>query len=193
MIFYICDQEIAESWKSWFRQNSLNLEMHDIAHTPRFVIRNFRPEEEEHFMSLFDDDQVTLHLPKRSRKENLEIFKKTLSDYTAHKSLGRWGLFNNADGEFIGMCLLRNYDDEDGKIELGYVLARKYWGKGIASEMAMIMVGYGFTHANAKEIVAVTTLENTGSQKVLQKAGLERMDNFVRDGEKLAYFRIIRK
>ena len=166
--------------------------MHDIAHTPRFVIRNFKPEEEEHFMSLFDDDQVTLHLPKRSRKENLDIFKKALSDYAANKSLGRWGLFNNTDGEFIGMCLLRNYDDEDGKIELGYVLTRKYWGKGIASEMAVIMVGYGFTHANAKEIVAVTTLENTGSQKVLEKAGLTRMDNFKRDGEELAYFSVIK-
>src|ERR1700754_441141 len=128
MIFYTCDREIPGSWKSWFRQNSINLKMHDIAHTPRFVIRNFKPEEEEHFMSLFDDDQVTLHLPKRSRKENLDIFKKALSDYAANKSLGRWGLFNNTDGEFIGMCLLRNYDDEDGKIELGYVLTRKYWG-----------------------------------------------------------------
>jgi ribosomal-protein-alanine N-acetyltransferase len=166
--------------------------MHVIAHTPRFVIRNFKPEEEEHFISLFDDDQVTLHLPKRSRKENLEIFKKTLSDYAAGKTLGRWGLFNNTDGEFIGMCLLRNYNDEDGKIELGYVLTRKYWGKGIASEMALIMVGYGFTHANAKEIVAVTTLGNSGSQKVLEKAGLIRMDDFKRDGEELAYFSLIR-
>jgi ribosomal-protein-alanine N-acetyltransferase len=164
--------------------------MQIIAQTPRFVIRNFRPEEEEIYMSLFNDDKVTLHLPKRNRKENLEIFRNALDDYAANKSLGRWGIFNNADGEFIGLCLLRDFNNEAGKAELGYVLNQKYWGKGIASEMAIIMVAYAFTHTEATEIVAVTTLENTGSQRVLEKAGLTRMDNVRRDGQKLAYFSI---
>ena len=164
--------------------------MHIIAQTPRFVIRNFRPEEEKIYMALFDDERVTVHLPNRSRMEHLEIFRKALNDYTKHKGLGRWGMFNNLDGDFMGLCLLRNYDDEEGKVELGYVLHQKYWGKGIASEMALILVGYGFTHANALEIVAVTTLGNTGSQKVLQNAGMERMSNIKRDGEELAYFRV---
>lgn len=167
--------------------------MHIIANTPRFVIRNFKAEEEEQFMSLFNDEQVTLHLPKRSRKENLEIFKKTLDGYSESPSLGRWGIFNNANGELIGMCLLRNYENGDEKVELGYVLARKFWGKGIASEMALIMVAYGFTHIKTKEIVAVTTLGNAGSQKVLEKAGLIRMDDIKRDGEELAYFSLVRQ
>jgi len=166
--------------------------MQIIAQTPRFVIRNFKPEEEDIYMSIFDDERVTLHLPDRSRKEHIEVFRNALKDYAANKALGRWGIFNNGDREFIGFCLLRNYNDEEGKIELGYVLSQKYWGKGIASEMAVIMVGYGFNHTNALEIVAVTTLGNAGSQKVLEKAGLERLDNFKRDGEELAYFRIAR-
>ena len=164
--------------------------MHVLAQTPRFSIRNFKPEEEAAYMSLFDDERVTIHLPKRSRKEHLEIFRTALKDYTEHKVLGRWGIFNNSDGDMIGMCLLRNYNEEDGQIELGYVLHQKYWGKGIAGEMALIMVGYGFTNTDAIEIVAVTTLGNSGSQKVLEKAGLQRMANFKRDGEELAFFRI---
>jgi ribosomal-protein-alanine N-acetyltransferase len=161
-----------------------------IAQTPRFVIRNFNPEDEQVYMSLFDNEQVTIHLPNRSRKEILETFKTALADYTENKVLGRWGIFNNLDGEFIGLCLLRPFNDEASKVELGYVLNQGYWGKGIASEMAIIMVGYGFSRTDAKEIVAVTTLGNTGSQKVLEKAGMERMDNFNREGKELAYFRI---
>ncbi len=167
--------------------------MYIIAQTPRFVIRNFQPEEEDIYMSLFDDERVTLHLPNRTRKEHIKIFRETLNDYTQRKVLGRWGMFNAIGGEFIGLCLLRNFDDEDGKVELGYVLHQKYWGQGIASEMAILMISYGFTRANALEIVAVTTLENTSSQKVLEKAGLMRMDNYKRDRQELAYFRIIRK
>ena len=166
----------------------LFLTMHIIAQTPRFVIRGFKPEEEATYLALFDDPRVTLHLPKRSRKEQIEIFKKAVEEYQVNPGLGRWGIFNNIDGDFIGMCLLRNYFDEEGRIELGYSLRHKYWGKGIASEMAIIMVGYALTHTDANEIVGVTTLGNTGSQKVLEKAGLTRMADFWRDGEDLAFF-----
>jgi len=164
--------------------------MNIIAQTPRFVIRNFKPEEENTYLSLFEDEHVIQHLPKRSLQENKVIFQTALIDYDEGKALGRWGIFNNGDDDFIGVCLLRNYYYQPGKVELGYVLNKKYWGKGIASEMAHIMVAYGFTHTDAHEIIAVTTLENTGSQKVLEKAGLKRMANFKRDGEELAYFRI---
>ncbi|TWI98750.1 ribosomal-protein-alanine N-acetyltransferase [Mucilaginibacter frigoritolerans] len=164
--------------------------MNIIAQTPSFVIRNFTPEEEATYLSLFEDEDVIEHLPKRSLKENIAIFHTTLIDYTEGKALGRWGIFNNGDNDFIGICLLRTYNYEPGKVELGYVLNKKFWGKGIASEMARIMVAYGFTHTGAHEIVAVTSLGNTGSQKVLEKAGLKRMPNFKRDGEELAYFRV---
>src|ERR1700743_860602 len=162
--------------------------MHIIAQTPHFVIRNFRPEEEDIYMALFDDEQVTLHLPDRTREEHIKIFRQAFEDYADTRGMGRWGIFNNIDDDFIGFCLLRNYDGEDGKVELGYVIHKKYWGKGIAGEMAIIMVGYALTHTDAKEIVAVTTLGNIGSQKVLEKAGLERQNNFMRDGKELAYF-----
>ena len=166
--------------------------MHIIAQTPRFVIRDFKPQEEDNYLALFDDERVTLHLPSRTKKEQLEIFIKTLTDYASQQVLSRWGIFNNEDGDLIGMCLMRSFYDEIGKIELGYSLHYKYWGRGIASEVAMIMIGYGFTHTEASEIVAVTTLENYGSQKVLEKAGFTRRENFHRDGEELAYFRIKR-
>ena len=162
--------------------------MHIIAQTPRFVIRNFKPEEEGTYLALFDDPRVTQHLPKRSRKEQIEIFRKAIEGYNSNSGLGRWGVFNNIDGDFIGMCLLRNYFDEEGRIELGYSLGYKYWGKGIAGEMAIIMVSYALTHTDAKEIVGITTLGNIGSQKVLEKAGLIRMADFRRDGEDLAFF-----
>ncbi|MFI5162052.1 MAG: GNAT family N-acetyltransferase [Sphingobacteriales bacterium] len=159
--------------------------------TPRFVIRDFKPEEVKAYMSLFDDEMVTVHLPNRTRKEHLEIFHAAFKDYAENNPLGRWGMFNNGDGDFIGLCLLRQYDNP-GQVELGYVMHQKYWGKGIASEMARILVSYGFTNTDANEIVAVTTLENIGSQRVLLKAGMERMPNFTRAGEsrELAFFKI---
>lgn len=158
--------------------------------TPRFVIRDFKPEEQDLFVDIFDDERVITHLPKRTRKELIGLFQSALTEYASGSPLGRWGMFNNGDGDFIGFCLLRLYDNQPGKVELGYVLHQKYWGKGIASDMAQMMVAQAFMHTDANELVAVTTLDNTGSQKVLIKAGMTRMDNFVRDGEELAFFRM---
>ena len=58
--------------------------------------------------------------------------------------------------------------------------------------MARILIAYGFTHTDTKEIVAVTTLGNIGSQKVLLKAGMAQLPNYLRDNEELAYFSIVR-
>lgn len=161
--------------------------------TPSFVIRDFKPEEQDLFVNIFDDERVIVHLPRRSRKELIDLFQSALKDYASGSPLGRWGIFNNGDGDFIGFCLLRRYEKEPGKIELGYVLHQKYWGKGIASDMARIMVAQGFKNKDVGELVAVTTLGNTGSQKVLLKAGMTRMPDFRRDGENLAFFSIKRE
>jgi len=161
--------------------------------TPSFVIRDFKPEEQGLFVNIFDDERVIVHLPKRSRKELIDLFQSALKEYASGNPLGRWGIFNNGDGDFIGFCLLRPYEKEPGKIELGYVLHQKYWGKGIASDMARIMVAQGFKNKDVGELVAVTTLENTGSQRVLLKAGMTRMPDFRRDGENLAFFSIKRE
>jgi ribosomal-protein-alanine N-acetyltransferase len=166
--------------------------MYILAQTPRFYIRQFTVADEETYLSLFDDKEVTLHIPKRSRYENQQMFRDSLKDYADGQVLGRWGIFNNGDEEFIGICLLRVFKEDERQIEVGYVLKKKFWGKGIAAEMAQIMVAYAFTHAEAKEVVAVTTLANSASQKVLLKAGLEREPNFVRDGNEVAFFSLKR-
>ena len=166
--------------------------MHIVAETPRFIIRNFDPDDEKIYLSLFENKEVTLHLPKRTKQENRQLFRESLKEYEAGKAIGRWGIFNKPGDQFIGICLLREYDNDKFKIELGYVLAQNFWGLGIAGEMALLMVDYTFKHTNAREIVAVTTLENIASQKVLQNAGLKRRDNLLRDGEELAFFSLER-
>jgi ribosomal-protein-alanine N-acetyltransferase len=171
----------------------VNLTMPLFIQTPRFVIRDFKPEEQDLFVDIFEDERVIVHLPKRGRKELIDLFQWALKEYASGSPLSRWGIFNNGDGDFIGFCLLRLYDNQPGRVELGYALHQKYWGKGIASDMAKIMVAQGFMHTDATELVAVTTLGNIGSQKVLLKAGMTRMPDFRRDGEDLAFFSMERK
>jgi [ribosomal protein S5]-alanine N-acetyltransferase len=164
--------------------------MYIILQTPRLIIREFLPEEEDIYLDHFSDEEVTRYTPKRSREERIKIFRTALAAYDNSKQLGIWSIFNKEDDKVIGSCLLRSFADAPEKTELGYGIQRKYWNKGIGTEMVKAMVGYAFI--NTPLVVAVTDLENIGSQRVLEKAGFKRMDNLSRGEETLAYFEISR-
>ncbi|WP_429384123.1 GNAT family N-acetyltransferase [Mucilaginibacter sp. UYCu711] len=163
-----------------------------ITQTERLIIREFLPEELETYLNHFVDERVLQYIPKRSREERVTIFNNALNQYSETKTKGIWGIFSKADDSFMGSCLLRQFAGDADVIELGYSLNHEHWGKGIGSEMVTAMVSYGFMDKCVSEIVAVTELENTGSQRVLEKAGLKRVDNLIRDGLELAYFRLPR-
>ncbi|MGN6178070.1 MAG: GNAT family N-acetyltransferase [Mucilaginibacter sp.] len=166
--------------------------MHIITETPRLIIREFLPEEEDVFLDHYNDEAVLLYIPKRTREERTHIFRRAISAYGDNNALRIWGIFNKTDGDFVGTCLLRPFTFDNSKTELGYSIERKYWNKGIGTEMASAMVDYAFAQSGNPHMAAVTIPENIGSQRVLEKAGFTKMEDMVRDGERLAYFELVR-
>ncbi|RBL90285.1 GNAT family N-acetyltransferase [Chitinophaga flava] len=157
----------------------------------KIVIREFLPAELSIFCKLFKDDSVTRYLPFRTPEQYIEAFHDALEDYKKGP-FGRWGIFDAVNNDFIGMCLARFFADMPSQVEIGYTLSQAYWGKGIATESSKALVDYCFTNTDTHEVVAVTDLDNIGSQKVLEKAGLRRVDNLKRGDIELAYFMIRR-
>lgn len=166
--------------------------MHIITETPRLVIREFLPEEENVFLDHYNDEAILLYIPKRSREERTNIFRKAIASYGDNNLLRIWGMFNKTNGEFVGTCLLRPFTFDNAKTELGYSIERKYWNQGIGTEMASAMVDYAFAESGNPHMAAVTIPENISSQRVLEKAGFKKMEDLVRDGETLAYFELER-
>ncbi|PQA90933.1 GNAT family N-acetyltransferase [Chryseobacterium shigense] len=156
-----------------------------------FVIRHFLVEELQWFCDLFHDDEVTKYLPYRSPEQYKEMFHIALHDYT-QGPFGRFGIFDAQNNDFIGMCLVRNFADRSGQVEIGYTLSKKYWGKGIATEVSRALIKYCLDNTLTNEIVAVTDLDNIGSQKVLEKAGFSRIPNLKRAEGELAYYLVKR-
>lgn len=164
--------------------------MHTILQTQRLIIREFSLEEETVFLDhYYNDEEVLRYLPKRSREERSQRFREAVAAYSDDKRMGAWGIYDKADGSFMGGCLLRPYTQDAEKIELGYSLERKHWGKGYGTEMAKAMIDYVFDNTDKPTLVAVTELENIGSQRVLEKAGFKRMANVFQEME-LTYFEV---
>ncbi|XP_009791424.1 uncharacterized protein [Nicotiana sylvestris] len=61
------------------------------------------------------------------------------------------------------------------RAELGYVLAYKYWGKGIVTRAVKMVATTIFSEwSNLERIEALVDIDNKGSQRVLEKVGFLR-------------------
>lgn len=85
-------------------------------------------------------------------------------------------------GEFLGWFELRPLEEDSAEaVELGYRLRRAAWGRGYATEGSRALVERAFTKLGVERITAYTMAVNTGSRRVMEKAGLEYVRTFFED------------
>ncbi|WP_414051279.1 GNAT family N-acetyltransferase [Macrococcus animalis] len=75
--------------------------------------------------------------------------------------------------KLIGICRIV-INEKHHKGEIGYMIHPEYWGKGLATHAANHLISYGFKEKSLNRIFAVTDIQNKGSVRVLEKAGMQR-------------------
>ena len=71
------------------------------------------------------------------------------------------------DGEVVGDAVLQ-VDHADENANLGYAVARPFWGRGIATEAARAVVTHGFADWHLPRIYARADPRNVASIRVLE-------------------------
>lgn len=59
------------------------------------------------------------------------------------------------------------------EVEVGYMLAKEYWGQGLATEAAVASRNYGFEQLGLNRLISLIDPRNIASQKVAMKNGME--------------------
>jgi [ribosomal protein S5]-alanine N-acetyltransferase len=77
-------------------------------------------------------------------------------------------------GHAIGTCLLFKHDEGSARAELGYVLARACWGRGLMHEALTALVGCAFTQMGLRRLEAEVDPRNRASGRSLQRLGFTR-------------------
>jgi RimJ/RimL family protein N-acetyltransferase len=94
------------------------------------------------------------------------------------KGYGKWALVDAKTGELIGRVGYFDGPYEWPGIELGWTIARSYWGKGYASEAARLALDWGFDTLDTNEIISAIHPDNARSVRVAERLG----ETFVRMG-----------
>jgi RimJ/RimL family protein N-acetyltransferase len=66
--------------------------------------------------------------------------------------------------------------DQTADVEIGYVIAPLYWGKGIATEAVKALIDTVFRLNAAERVFANSRVINPASRRVLEKCGLAYID-----------------
>ena len=87
---------------------------------------------------------------------------------------------------FCGVGFWRDVQDP----EIGWWLARRYWGRGLATEAAQTALRDAFERVRLERIISVAMPENTASIRIMQKLGLKLECEFENEGVRLVRYAI---
>lgn len=139
---------------------------------PRVLVRPFRLGDVPAVLRYASDPQVTRHLPWEAYDDPATAETFIVSTL---RGGGRWfarAIELRESAEVVGGVDLRLVSPEDRVGEIGYALAREFWGRGYASEAAELMIGFGFETVGLDSVQALCARGNQRSIRTLIGLGM---------------------
>lgn len=143
--------------------------------TTRILLRQWRERDREPFAALNADPEVMEHFPNTlSRAESDNLVDRIMTGLD-ERGWGLWAVEITATGTFAGFVGLNptTFDAPfTPAIEIGWRLARTWWGKGLATEAGRAALDHAFGSLALDEVVSFTSITNLRSQRVMQRLGM---------------------
>jgi [ribosomal protein S5]-alanine N-acetyltransferase len=143
--------------------------------TDRLVLREFTRADAEDVFAFRSDPVVQQYdeAPMLSLDEALAFIDDMRSIRATQTFLG-WGVARRESNQVIGVVALWDWDKQKRQAELGYGLAKEYWGQGLGQEAVRAVVEYGFVSLNLRWVYATTLTANRRSIQMLERLGFQR-------------------
>ncbi|MBK1812810.1 GNAT family N-acetyltransferase [Clostridium sp. YIM B02505] len=113
-------------------------------------------------------------------KNNIDTVKNMIGHFDRdYNKKGRikWGIFSkNHENKLVGIIEAMDFNQKINMVTIGYFLAEKYWGSGIASEATSLLIKFLFETVDVNRIQAEVMPNNIASKNVLIKNG------FIKEG-----------
>ncbi|MFP7492513.1 GNAT family N-acetyltransferase [Terribacillus saccharophilus] len=143
----------------------------------RLFIRPYTSEDIPFLESLVSDPEVVRYIGNgrpRTKEGARLFFNWNLSHTKDNQLLGLQVLVEKDSGKKIGHAgLIPQEVDGVTELEVGYWIAKDYWGMGFATEAASAFRDIAFDQFSAEHVIALIYPDNTASCRVAEKIGME--------------------
>lgn len=122
------------------------------------------------------------YYPKILSAEESTAMAQKMESLISERGWGFWAVERRDKNQFMGFVGLHKptYDlPVTPCVEIGWRLAKEYWGHGYATEAANASLQVAFEQLNLSEVYAFASVANKKSQAVMQRIGmLDTLQNF---------------
>ena len=117
--------------------------------------------------------------PIGTRAEAESLLRQDMK-WSARDGILCLGLALPDSGQLIGKITLFAFSEQNRRAEMGYILDRRYWGRGYMSEALQWLLAHAFETLNLHRLEADTDPMNASSLALLEKLGF-RSEGLFRD------------
>jgi RimJ/RimL family protein N-acetyltransferase len=145
--------------------------------TPRIILRAFNSHEITGLHQILLNPSVLRYFPPSdplSFAKVQRLVERQQKHWDGH-GFGWWALSLADSDQLLGWCGL-NFLPETNEVELKYLLAEAFWGKGIATEASKASLKYALMYTEIDPIIGLVHPENIASQRVLEKVGMSLVE-----------------
>ena len=143
--------------------------------TARLKLRLWRDADRAPFAAMNADPAVMEFFPALQCREASDASIDAWQAQLDSRGWSNWACELAESGEFVGVVGLtvpRRVLPCSPCVEVGWRLARPFWGRGLASEAARAALDAGFGRIGLAEIVSFTALANLRSRAVMERIGM---------------------
>lgn len=141
--------------------------------TDRLRLRAITHADDAAFLRIFSDPE-TMRYWSREPLASLEDAQRMVQeeiDWGRTGSCLNWGIARVEDDALIGKISLFRFDAEHRRAEIGYVLDRGYWNRGLATEALAEVLAWAFGELRLHRIEADVDPDNRASLALLARFG----------------------
>ncbi|MCL2704196.1 MAG: GNAT family N-acetyltransferase [Defluviitaleaceae bacterium] len=147
----------------------------------RLLLRKFREEDATDLLEWASDPETVRWLVWEGLSTREEAHASIFNHYLLKP--GMFAIEIKETGKCIGAIDLRLIPEHD-KASFGYVLNRRYWGKGYMTEVLRTLIAFCFEKLEVNRAEAKHYAGNPASGRVMEKAGMTK-EGLLRQSEKV--------
>jgi RimJ/RimL family protein N-acetyltransferase len=151
--------------------------------TERLCLRSWCDEDVKNIYEMLQDPEVNYHI-KHFHFDEYSRLQKLAERANKNIEKSGFGYFVcelKDTGEVIGLVGL-NYSHLDDPhfpcYTVSWILGKRYWKKGYATEAAQKLLTFGFENCKMSKIFACTAIGNISSRRVMERLGMQWIDTF---------------
>lgn len=153
------------------------------------MFRDWNAADLEPFHSICSDPSVMQFVGDGEpwSRERTEQFVARAREMSQTLGFCRWPVIDKSCSALIGFCGFLPASDG---AEIGWRLAKEYWGRGLATEAARAVLNHGFETLGFQRVIATVQSPNRASIRVVEKLGMKPESSFLRNGRTVILFSI---